>query len=115
MLFGVGPMDPLTTAGAVSILMITAIVASYFPVRRATRIDPVRCFALSDGRDPAVFVVVPLVLSAVALTAVWLPARRAARVDPRPQQRQLSPSTEASRLGVHMLDARVRQHDRSRL
>ena len=32
--------------------------------------------------DPAVFVIVPLVLSAVALLAVWVPARRATRIDP---------------------------------
>jgi predicted permease len=33
-------------------------------------------------RDPAVFVVVPLVLAGVAWLGVWLPAQRAARVDP---------------------------------
>jgi predicted permease len=32
--------------------------------------------------DPAVFVIVPIVLSAVALFAVWLPARRATLIDP---------------------------------
>jgi putative ABC transport system permease protein len=32
--------------------------------------------------DPAVFVVVPIVLTAVALAAVWLPAGRASRIDP---------------------------------
>jgi putative ABC transport system permease protein len=32
--------------------------------------------------DPAVFVVIPIVLTAVALLAVWLPAGRASRVDP---------------------------------
>jgi putative ABC transport system permease protein len=35
-----------------------------------------------EPHDPAVFVVIPLLLSVVALLAVWLPARRAARVDP---------------------------------
>jgi ABC-type lipoprotein release transport system permease subunit len=34
------------------------------------------------GRDPIVFVAVPLVLSVVALVAVWLPASRASRVNP---------------------------------
>ena len=32
--------------------------------------------------DPAVFTIVPVVLSAVALLAVWFPARRATRIDP---------------------------------
>ena len=32
--------------------------------------------------DPAVFVLVPLVLACVALCAVWLPAARASRLDP---------------------------------
>jgi ABC-type antimicrobial peptide transport system permease subunit len=32
--------------------------------------------------DPAIFVIVPIVLTFVALMAVWLPAGRASRVDP---------------------------------
>jgi ABC-type antimicrobial peptide transport system permease subunit len=32
--------------------------------------------------DPAVFVIVPIVLGMFALLAVWLPAQRATRIDP---------------------------------
>ena len=32
--------------------------------------------------DPAVFIVVPILLGGVALAAIWFPARRASRVDP---------------------------------
>jgi putative ABC transport system permease protein len=32
--------------------------------------------------DPAVFAVVPIILSVTALGAVWIPALRATRVDP---------------------------------
>jgi predicted permease len=35
-----------------------------------------------SARDPAVFVIVPVLLTSVAVLAVWLPARRASRVDP---------------------------------
>jgi ABC-type antimicrobial peptide transport system permease subunit len=35
-----------------------------------------------QARDPAVFVVMPLVLTIVSLVAVWLPARRASTVNP---------------------------------
>jgi predicted permease len=35
-----------------------------------------------QARDPAVFIVIPLVLTLVSLVAVWLPARRASTVSP---------------------------------
>ena len=35
-----------------------------------------------QARDPAVFVVMPLLLTIVSLIAVWLPARRASTVNP---------------------------------
>ena len=40
LLFGVTARDPLTLIGAAALLMITTVVASYIPARRASRIDP---------------------------------------------------------------------------
>ena len=41
LLFGVSPTDPLTFGAVVGVLALVAVAASYFPARRATRIDPV--------------------------------------------------------------------------
>jgi predicted permease len=41
MLVGVSPTDPLTFAGAALFLIAIAMLASYFPARRALRIDPI--------------------------------------------------------------------------
>jgi ABC-type antimicrobial peptide transport system permease subunit len=41
MLFEVSPRDPLTLAGVAAVLLATALVASFLPARRATRVDPV--------------------------------------------------------------------------
>lgn len=40
MLFDIDPLDPWTMAGAVLLLMTAAALASYLPMRRATRTDP---------------------------------------------------------------------------
>jgi predicted permease len=40
MLFGLTPTDPVVIAGAVVLLAIAAMMAAYFPARRAMRVDP---------------------------------------------------------------------------
>jgi putative ABC transport system permease protein len=39
-LFGVAPTDPLTIAGAAMLLIVIAMLASWIPARRASRVDP---------------------------------------------------------------------------
>ncbi|HEX5439167.1 MAG TPA: ABC transporter permease [Gemmatimonadaceae bacterium] len=41
MLFGVGPLDPVSFVGAAVLLVVVAVVASALPARRAARVDPV--------------------------------------------------------------------------
>jgi ABC-type lipoprotein release transport system permease subunit len=41
LLYGVSPDDPPTYAAVSAALIMVAIAASYFPARRAIRIDPI--------------------------------------------------------------------------
>ena len=41
LLFGVSPLDPLTYASVLAILVTAAVLASYLPARRAAAVDPV--------------------------------------------------------------------------
>jgi predicted permease len=40
MLFGVTPMDPVTLLGAVTVMTLVALLAAWFPARKASRLDP---------------------------------------------------------------------------
>jgi len=39
-LFGVGPADPISVAGAALVMLLVATAAGFFPARRAARLDP---------------------------------------------------------------------------
>jgi ABC-type antimicrobial peptide transport system permease subunit len=41
LLFGITARDPLTLLSAAAVLLVTTLVASYVPARRASRVDPV--------------------------------------------------------------------------
>ncbi|MDQ2840298.1 MAG: hypothetical protein M3Y72_04515, partial [Acidobacteriota bacterium] len=41
LLFGIGPLDPLTYAAVPVVMVAAAALASYLPARRAAAVDPV--------------------------------------------------------------------------
>ena len=42
LLYGVSPLDPATYAGVVFVLLLSALLASFLPALRATRVDPIQ-------------------------------------------------------------------------
>ena len=42
LLFGVGPLDPLSLGGVALTLLVMAAIACYLPARRAAQLDPQR-------------------------------------------------------------------------
>ena len=41
-LYGVGAFEPLTYGGMAAALLVSGLLATWFPARRATRVDPVK-------------------------------------------------------------------------
>jgi putative ABC transport system permease protein len=42
LLFGIGPLDPMTYVAVPAVLVLAAVTASYMPARRVTAVDPVQ-------------------------------------------------------------------------
>ena len=40
LLFGLAPNDPITMAGAITVMVLVSALAGYLPARRAPRINP---------------------------------------------------------------------------
>jgi putative ABC transport system permease protein len=62
-------------------LAIIGVVVGLIAAFGLTRLMASFLFGV-EARDPAVFVVMPLLLTVVSIVAVWLPARRASTVNP---------------------------------
>ena len=62
-------------------LAIAGVVVGLIAAFGLTRVMASFLFGV-QARDPAVFVVMPLLLTVVSIVAVWLPARRASTVNP---------------------------------
>ena len=51
-LHGIDPLDPVTFGAVAAVLFVVAMVASYVPARRATRVDPISALRTwSKGSD----------------------------------------------------------------